>query len=43
MFRVTKYASTPEVKSERTTQQKSRQRHGRGLVVVEIQKNIFQT
>ena len=42
MFRVTKYARSPEVKSERTTQQKPRQHYGK-VVVVEIQKIIFQT
>ena len=37
MFRVTKYARSPEGKSERTTQQKRHQHCGRRLVVVEIQ------
>ena len=35
MFRVTKYARSLEVKSERTTQQNPRQHYGR-VVVVEI-------
>ena len=42
MFRVTKYARSPEVKSECTTQQKPRQHYGR-VVLVDIQKIIFQT
>ena len=41
MFRVTTYARSPEVKSERTTKQKPRQYYGR-VVVVEIQRIIFQ-
>ena len=41
MFRVTKYARCPEVKSDRTTQQKPRQHYGK-VVVVKIQKIMFQ-
>ena len=36
------YAKIPEVESERTTQDKPRQHYGT-VVVVEIQKIIFQT
>ena len=32
MFRITKYARSPEVKSERTIQQKPRQHYGRVVI-----------
>ena len=42
MFRVTIYAKSVEVKSERITQYKPR-RHERRVVIFEFQEIIFQT